>query len=272
MAVAQLSDTHLSYWEVGRGRRCLVMHGGLGIDHSAYRPGLDVLGEALRLVYYDHRCHGRSGRPPLSTLTLARLADDADDLRSHLGEQRIGVLGHSFGGFIAYEFAARYPDRLAFLIIVCSSPSVDYSKEVAQIVEARATPAMREVLALPPPTTSAEWAERNSVLLPLYFHHWDPSYGRALTERVTHNYEAAVAPGIDLSGWDRWHSLASIEVPTLIVVGRHDFIPHLPRAERAAKLIPKATLVVMENSGHYPWLEEPDAFASVVRQWLSSNS
>ncbi len=164
------------------------------------------------------------------------------------------------------------PATLAFLIIVCSSPSVDYSKEVAQIVEARATPPMREVLALAPPTTSVEWAERNSVLLPLYFYRWDPSYGRALTEGVIHNYEAAVAPGIGLSDWDRWDSLASIKVPTLIVVGRHDFIPHLPRAERAAKLIPKATLAVMENSGHYPWLEEPDAFAFVVQQWLSSNS
>ncbi len=244
------------------------MHGGLGIDHRAYSPGLDGLSEAMRLVYYDHRCHGASGRPPLSTLTLARLADDADELREHLREDRIGVLGHSFGGFIAYEFAARHPDRLAFLIIVCSSPALDYADELARVIDERATPAMREVLSMPAPTSSQEWAARNATLLPLYFHRWSPAHAQALVDGVSHDHQAAIAAGADLSGWDRWSLLPEIEVPTLLVVGRHDFIPHLPRAERAVGLMPNATLAVMERSGHYPWLEEPTTFTAMVCNWI----
>src|SRR5439155_301390 len=56
-----------------------------GVDHTQFRDGFDPLGDALRLVCYDHRCNGRSGRPPIETLTLEQLADDADALRSHLG-------------------------------------------------------------------------------------------------------------------------------------------------------------------------------------------
>ena len=272
LAVAQLSDTHLCYRELGAGQHCLIMHGGLGIDHNAYSPGLDSLSAATRLVYYDHRCHGCSGRPPVSTLTLPQLADDANDLREHLAVPRIGVLGHSFGGFIACEFAVRHPERLAFLVIVCSSPAFDYGNELAQNLEHRLTPEMRKVLELPPPETSLEWARRNRVLLPLYFHRWEAQFESALADRVEHRYDAAVAAGQSLTGWDRWKDLPSIKAPTLIVVGRHDPVPHLPRAQRASRLIPDATLLVMENSGHYPWLEEPDSFNSQVTAWLRANA
>jgi len=62
VAYAELTTTRLWFEEVGTGPRCLVMHGGLGIDHEPYRPGLDPLAEHLRVVYYDHRGHGRSDR------------------------------------------------------------------------------------------------------------------------------------------------------------------------------------------------------------------
>lgn len=61
MPTAAVSDTFLYYRSVGAGPPCVVMHGGLGIDHDAYSPGLDALGGAMKLVYYDHRCHGRFG-------------------------------------------------------------------------------------------------------------------------------------------------------------------------------------------------------------------
>ena len=93
--------TDIFHLDVGAGPPCLVMHGGLGVDHSQFREGLDPLGDVLRLVYYDHRGNGRSGRPPIETLTLGQLADDADALRSHLGYEKVAVLGHSFGGCIA---------------------------------------------------------------------------------------------------------------------------------------------------------------------------
>jgi proline iminopeptidase len=65
MQSAQFKDLDLFFSESGEGPPCLVMHGGLGYDHSYLSPGLDVLGDRLHLIYYDHRCNGRSGRQPL---------------------------------------------------------------------------------------------------------------------------------------------------------------------------------------------------------------
>lgn len=265
--MADVNDTFLYYRTVGSGRPCLVMHGGLGIDHNAYSPGLDGLGESIELIYYDHRCHGRSGRPDPSTISLARLAEDADELRQAVAADQIGVLGHSFGGFVAFEYAARHRDNLAFLIVVCSSPTVDYMAETSARLEERMTPELRAELALLPPTTREERAARTA-LLRLYFFDYQPVYNEALNARVIHNPAAVQCS--DLAGWDRWNELAQLNMPTLLVAGRHDWIPHLPRLERLASLMPSAELVVFERSGHYPWLEEPQAFKTTILDWVDS--
>jgi proline iminopeptidase len=72
MPTAQLNATELFYLEVGDGQPCLVMHGGLGADHTGLRPWLDQVGDVLRLIYYDHRGNGRSGRPPAGPAADAR--------------------------------------------------------------------------------------------------------------------------------------------------------------------------------------------------------
>jgi proline iminopeptidase len=63
MPTVDVHQTHLFYTESGTGVPCLVMHGGLGLDHT-YLRGLDIVSDVLHLVYYDHRHNGRSGRPP----------------------------------------------------------------------------------------------------------------------------------------------------------------------------------------------------------------
>lgn len=70
MPTAPIDDTELFYREVGNVLPCLVMHGGLGGDHGCLHPWLDPLGDTLRLIYYDHRGNGRSGRPPLGSNVL----------------------------------------------------------------------------------------------------------------------------------------------------------------------------------------------------------
>ena len=92
---------------VGDGAPTLVLHGGLGVDHSAYRS-FDELADVLQLIYLDHRGNGRSARPDPATLTMAGWAEDALAVgRAVAGDRPLVVIGHSYGGFIAQELAIR---------------------------------------------------------------------------------------------------------------------------------------------------------------------
>ena len=117
MTLTKISDIELYYEELGSGFPFLVMHGGLGIDHTYLRSILGLLSDIFKLIFYDHRGHGRSGRPPLNTITYEQLSDDAHALTKNLGYEKIGIIGNSAGGYIALNYAIRHPDNLSYLIL-----------------------------------------------------------------------------------------------------------------------------------------------------------
>jgi proline iminopeptidase len=180
MPVARLNDTELFYVEVGEGLPCLVMHGGLGGDHSALHPWLDPLGDVMRLVYYDHRGNGHSGRPPSETITFERLCADADALRDHLGFEKVAILGYSFGGCIALEYALRYPEHLSHLILLSTAPNFEHGDEIeANARRKGATQEQLEALDASAEDDADMW-RLWKVIEPLFFH----AYDEDLAERV----------------------------------------------------------------------------------------
>src|SRR2546421_11442045 len=128
MPTVEVQKTHIFYTSSGTGVPCLVMHGGLGLDHT-YLRGLDMLSDVLRLVYYDHRHNGRSGRPPVESVTHAQLADDAESLRQHLCLGKVAVVGHSSGGFIALEDCPPFSDSCFHFILPDEAAVVHYRGE-----------------------------------------------------------------------------------------------------------------------------------------------
>lgn len=268
MPVARLNGTELFYVEVGEGVPCLVMHGGLGGDHSALHPWLDPLGDAMRLVYYDHRGNGRSGRPPQETITFGQLCADADALRDHLGVEKVAVLGHSFGGFVALEYALRYPERLERLILLGTSPAFDHGEEVeANARRKGATPEQMEALGATPRDDAEAW-RLWKVVEPLYFRDYDEGLAeRVMGKTIVSNYAGDAGDAI-LEGWDVTSRLGEISAPTLVLVGRDDFVCPPSRAKILHEGVPGSELVVFENSGHFAHVEEPEAFFGAVRGWL----
>ena len=100
---------------------CFVLHGGPVIDHSYFRPWMDPMGEFMQLIYVDYRGTGRSQRMPHDTYTRDHTIADLDALRQHLGLEKIAVLGHSHGGFLAQLYALDYPQHVSHVILVATS-------------------------------------------------------------------------------------------------------------------------------------------------------
>jgi proline iminopeptidase len=268
MPVAHLNGTELFYVEVGEGVPCLVMHGGLGFDHSALHPWLDPLGEEMHLVYYDHRGNGRSGRPPLETLTFEHFCSDADALREHLGFEKVAVLGYSFGGFIALEYALRYPERISHLILLDTDPGGDYGEEIeANARRKGATQEQLDALEASDDNEDEFWRTLN-LIAPLYFHTFDADLAERVLGRTIVSVEAAKASEAITEEWNLTPRLGEISAPTLILVGRDDFICPPSQAKIMRERIPNSELVVFERSGHFAHVEEPEAFFEAVRGWL----
>lgn len=264
MPTAELNGTEIYYREAGGGLPCLVMHGGLGFDHS-YLAGLDILGDALRLVYYDHRGNGRSGRPPIETLTFAQLADDADALRAHLGHERIAVLGHSIGGAIALEYALRHPERVSHLILVCTAPLFDVTDPAA--AERLARKGMTAEALAHAGESDAALRHYLELAGPLYFHVFDAARYRQMIAGIVYS-AAAMVRGFQISAsWEVLSRLSALRAPTLLIAGGDDAITPPEASLALQRNTPGADLVVLERCGHFPWVEQMQEFAAAIKNW-----
>lgn len=137
----QIRDVALLVEVVGSGPPVLLMHGGPGANHWTL-AGLRSLADEFTLVFYDHRCNGRSEGAPVETLTWENLTGDADALRERLGYERWSVLGHSFGGHVALEYVLRYPTRVTSLVLADTAADSHWSQEnAAKVLAARGWPA-----------------------------------------------------------------------------------------------------------------------------------
>jgi proline iminopeptidase len=180
----------------------------------------------------------------------------------------VAVLGHSYGGFVALEYALRYPERLGRLILLGTSPAFDHGEEVQANARRRgATQEQLEALAVSPEDDAEAWRQWKTIE-PLYFHAYDAELAeRVMGRTIVSNYAGEASDAI-LEGWDATPRLGEIAAPTLIIVGRDDFVCPPSRAEIMHERMPDSELVVLENSGHFAHAEEAEAFFEVVRGWL----
>jgi proline iminopeptidase len=249
-------------------------HGAPGLGSLAEpRATFGRFADEFRVIVFDARGSGASeGREPY---THEQWVADVDGIREWAGAERIVMAGGSYGGFIAMEYASTHPDRVSALVL--RDTSADNSNHDLAIRNALASSRVEidrvKLDRIMSGTVRDDedlrdcWRE----ILPLYDHDYDPA---KVTERVaatpyryrTHNFAFAVnQPNYDIK-----HRLAAITAPTLITVGRHDWITPVSCSETIAGLVPNAELVVFEKSGHSPQVEEADLFESTVREFLKN--
>ena len=264
---------------VGHGYPLLLMHGGPGADHWSMLP-FRRCADQFTLVFYDHRCNGRSTGAPVSSMTWENLTADAEALREKLGYEQWAVLGHSFGGMVALEYALRYPDSLSHLILLGTSGDSRWQQENApEILARRGYGARRVNLARRFYNGEiAPWEMVPALMLgfgPAYYHRpFSPRVMRELflERRAKPRGEAFVFGGDQLwKGWSVMDRLGEIKTPTLVMAGRDDFLfPPECQVELAGG-IPHARLEIIERAGHNAQAERPAEVARAVGDFLSAD-
>jgi proline-specific peptidase len=260
---------------LGDGAPLVLMHGGPGADHISMLP-FRRYADQCTLVFFDHRCNGRSTGAGVSTMTWENLTADADALRQELGFEKWAVLGHSFGGMVALEYALRYPQSLSHLLLVDTCGDIRWAQENA--------PDTLAERGFPPDTVKLARRFFNGQIAPnemlpammrfgkAYYHHLSPLQTvRMLLSgfRVKMRPEAQIYGfGTLLKGWNVMDRLTEIRVPTLVMAGRHDFQFPPEHQEMLAAGIPNARLEIIEHAGHNAPEERPAEVIQAVRDFM----
>jgi proline iminopeptidase len=263
---------------VGRGRPLLLMHGGPGADHWTLLP-FRQLSDRYTVVFYDHRCNGRSTGVPVSSMTWENLTADADALREHLGFDTWAVLGHSFGGKVALEYALRYPDRLSHLILLDTGGDSWWEQQNAPRLLAKRgfSDAKVELARRWFNGQTAAW-EFFPTLMRLGAA-YDPytSFGSVMRTMLS-QWRSKPRPQAQIfgfshlvKGWTVMDRLDEITVPTLVMAGRDDFIfPPEHQAQLAAG-IRNARLRIIERAGHNPHDERTADVMDAISEFIPTD-
>ena len=257
----------------------LTLHGGPGAEHGYLEP-LAGIADERPVVFFDQLGCGRSDRPDDPSLwRMERFVAEIDALREALGLDRVHLLGHSWGGWLAVEYLLSAPRGVESLVLASTSASIPQFVAEAERLKDTLPPDVRDTLrrfeAAGDFTHPAYLAA-----VDVFYHHFlcrlDP-WPEELAESVgglADNQVYATMNGPNefivtgnLKDWNRIDRLGEIRVPTLITVGRYDELtPACAATLRDG--IAGSRMVVFEQSAHLSHQEETDAYLDTLRGFL----
>jgi proline iminopeptidase len=281
---AAVRDETFFYRDIGQGQPTMVLHGGPDFDHRYLVPELDRLSGVLRLIYYDQRGRGRSA-PDVApeAVTIASEIEDLEGLRAHFGLESVALLGHSWGGLLALEYAIRHPKSVSHLLLMNSAPASHGDLMVFR--QDRATKAAADLEAMRALAATPRYESGDLDADAEYYRiHFRAALRRPEDlDRVVARLRLGFTPAgirkaraIEARLYDQtWSStrydllpaLERLNIPTLILHGDNDLIPTVC-AEHIARAIPGARLVVLSECGHFAYLECPDEVRKAIAEFL----
>ena len=250
--------------QLRRKRSLVVLHGGPGVDHSAYREMGHRLRDEFHVVYLDHRGNGRSDRGTPADWTLSSWAADVHAFIDALGLDRPLVLGHSFGGYVAQAYASAYPGHAGGMILAGTAP---------RFVLARCLEVVRRLGGAPAAAVAERFFARPRDTFAEYLAHCYPLYGTtppdpvAIARTVIQVDVADHFVGGEMHTFDLRADLGRVDVPVLILSGGNDLIatPQDIEELRAALPAELVTHVHFADAGHEMLRDRPrEAEAAIL--------
>jgi proline iminopeptidase len=258
----------------GEGEPVLLLHGGPGLPWTYLQPLIDELAAGYRVAVYQQR--GLAPSTAGAPYDMATQAGDVVAVLGELGWARAAIVGHSSGGHLLLHVLAAHPERVAAALIVDTLGGVGDGGEAAFDDELlRRTPA-RDVArvehlerqAMAGEGTEADLAESMRLLWPAYFAdppNAPPAPEMTLSvEAYAETFESLHAELPALAA-----RLAAVAVPTLFVHGAGGPMPVTASTDTALAMGPAAEVEVLENAGHFPWLELPGCVRAALDRLLT---
>jgi len=266
----------LSYERRGSGPLLVCHPGGPGGSSAEFRDfaGLD---DTFELVLFSPR--GSAGSDAAADYGLASYVADLEALREHLGVEQLDLLGFSHGGIVAMAYAAAFGPRIRRLLLVDTLAVWGEDAEAAmqRAIESRgnepwfaeAQKAIEEEQAVEF-SSAAELIANLQRQIPLYFHRWEghERIGRELATDFAHAEPLRHFNTVEFPTLDLRRELRTIGAPTLVVVGADDFICGTFCADAIVRELPNARLVTIPDSGHFVYIEQPEAFRAALTDFL----
>ncbi|MFL5703118.1 MAG: proline iminopeptidase-family hydrolase, partial [Ktedonobacteraceae bacterium] len=253
----------------------LILHGGPGVPHD-YLENLEALAsDTQRVIFYDQLGCGRSDQPDDTSLwRVERFVEELATVRRELGLDRVHILGQSWGGMLAIEYALTQPQGLLSLILSNTTSSIPLWVAEANRLRSELPPEVNDTLSRHEAAGTTDDQEYQDAMQVFYDRHVVrvkpvPEYVQRALDNTGFVYAYMNGPsefhviGV-IKDWDRTDRLSEIQVPTLILSGRYDEATPVINTI-LHKGIAGSEWILFENSSHLSHVEEPELYMQTVR-------
>jgi pimeloyl-ACP methyl ester carboxylesterase len=246
----------LAYYEAGTGSVVILIH-GLGADARHWAANVDALSANFRVIALDQIGYGQSDKPVMR-YTIANFADYLHGFLSAVKIPQASLVGNSLGGWIALDFAIRYPRMVEKLVLVDAAG-------LSPVTALKLPPEGMKQLSL----LNTHWffdlleANKDWATMDL----GPNAFERHLKNGDSYTVASSVAEMITGQEFED-KKLGKVHVPTLIIWGREDVLTPLAMAEKLHKGIAGSQLIVLDRTGHLPMVGKPAEFNQAVSKFL----
>ena len=278
----QSQGVEISYRVFGSGSPILIINGGFGLDSVGFEGLAHRLGLSHQVILFDRRGVGKSVMSEVNhhTMTMDLVIEDIEAIRQNLKHASWSVLGHSFGGMVAAYYTAKHPSKISKLIL-SSSAGIDltlFNGDPKESIHAQLSSADRSRLLALEETyrvhgpTQQLLHEFSETLARAYV--FDDQHSPQIARRLRRTNDRVgqlLTDDLKRIAFNTRPALRRFMQPVLIIQGQYDVIVDTI-AHLTHETLPHSRLVILENSGHYGWLDQPEKYISAVLTFLAGQT